>query len=79
MSVPGYDTDLAYLKITTTAQTAQAFGPGTTANHMHRVDSFIRFYDNYKLDFINLSPSTLFYYITHHHIHIINKCEELCL
>ena len=42
----------------------------TTANHVHQADSFIRFCDNYKVDFsykvdfINPAPSTPWYDIT---------------
>ena len=39
--------------------------PGMTANHISQADGFIRFCDNYRLRFIDPSPSTLAYYITH--------------
>ena len=39
--------------------------PGTNANHVHQVDCFIIFCNNYCLKFINPSPSTLYYFITH--------------
>ena len=48
--------DLAQLKTVTTALAAQAFWPGTTAKYVRQADSFIRFCDNYKLEFINPAP-----------------------
>ena len=59
--------DLAQLnfKTATAALAARAFWRGTTVNHVRQADSFIRFCDNYKLDFINPATSILCYSITH--------------
>ena len=67
--------DLAQLKTAVAALATDTFQPGTTANQVGQVDSFIRFCDNYKLDFINPAPSTPCYYINHltpysHHQHV---------
>ena len=57
--------DLPQLKAWTAALAAQVFRPSTMVNHVHHADCFIKFCDHYSLKFINPSPSTLCYFITH--------------
>ena len=49
----------------TASLAAQAFHPGTAANHACQVDAVITFCDHYNLDFTNTASSTLCYYIIH--------------
>ena len=57
--------DFQQLKVKTSALDSQAFRPGTAANHVRQADSFIIFYANYGLQFLNPAPSILAYYINH--------------
>ena len=57
--------DVQHLKRATSTLVAQAFRPGTAANHLHQAEAFIQFFDHYRLPFTNPQVSTICYYITH--------------
>ena len=53
------------MSMTTAILAAQAFHPGTSANHLHQAQSSIELCDYYHLQFLNSPPSTLCYYVTY--------------
>ena len=55
---------LPQLKQETAALTAHAFHPGMPAKHARQAQAYIRFCDNYNLQFIYPQVSTI-YYVTH--------------
>ena len=57
--------EVTQLKVGTAALATQAYRPETATNHVRQADCYIKFSDNYGLEFIDLEPSTLTYFITH--------------